>query len=167
MIVAEVRRWTPSDSVEDITAMLHRAYGRLADQGLHYNASHQSPRHTQDRLIGGTSFLAVIDGRIVGCISLYPGRPNAYHSYYQRDDVAYFGQFAVEPEFQGHGIGRMLYQMVENHARLLGKSYLALDTAEPALDLIAMYRRWGFEIVDEADWTSTNYRSVIMAKPLA
>lgn len=166
MLDVEIRPWTPNDSVQEITEMLHRAYGDLAARNLHFNASHQPPAQTLERLASGTSFVAVLDGKIVGCISLYESRPISYHRYYQRERLVYFGQFGVEPGLRGKGIGGALYKTVEQQARLMGAIEIALDTAEPAHDLIELYRSWGFEIVDQADWDSTNYTSVIMAKAL-
>ena len=166
MIEPAIRPWTPTDSVEQITELLHLAYGALARQGMHYNASHQSPWQTLSRLARGDSFIAIADDRIIGTISAYRSRPDDHHPYYQRPNLVYFGQFGVHPDFQGCGVAKQLYQTVENHAMSLGATEIALDTAETAHDLIATYRRWGFEIVDRADWESTNYISVIMAKPL-
>lgn len=166
MVEIEIRPWTTSDSADEITEMLHRAYGDLARRNLHFNASHQPPAQTLERLTSGTSFVAIHNGRIVGCISLYESRPISYHPYYQREKLVYFGQFGVEPSLRGQGIGLALYKTVEQQARLMGAIEIALDTAEPASELIDMYKKWGFDIVDHADWNSTNYKSVIMAKAL-
>ena len=133
---------------------------------MYYNASHQSPEQTRSRLLRGDSFIALLGNRIVGTISAYRSFPDDHHPYYQRPNLVYFGQFGVHPDFQGLGIAKRLYQTVENHARALGATEIALDTAETAHDLIATYRRWRFTVVDTADWESTNYISVIMSKPL-
>ncbi|MEI7984932.1 MAG: GNAT family N-acetyltransferase [Armatimonadota bacterium] len=163
-----IRPWSGTDSVEEITEMLHLAYGELARQGMNYNASHQPPAQTLERLQAGDSFVAVESdsGVIVGTITLYHVKSTNHHQYYRRPGLVYFGQFGVRPDYQGFGIAKRLYQTVEDHARATGATEIALDTAETAHDLIAMYRRWGFEIVDTADWDSTNYISVIMSKPL-
>ena len=48
-----------------------------------------------------------------------------------------------------------------------GATTLALDTAQPATALIAMYVSWGYRVVGECDWRPfTNYPSVVMAQPL-
>jgi GNAT superfamily N-acetyltransferase len=168
VVEVSIRKWQLSDSAEEITELLHLAYAKLALQGMHFNASHQPKSQTLDRLQGGVSFIAIdSDSKaIVGTISLYSSSPRSYHPYYQRPTLVYFGQFGVLPQFQGCGVAKRLYQTVEDHARAVGATEIALDTAETAHDLMAMYRRWGFEIVDTADWESTNYISVIMAKPL-
>lgn len=166
-----IRPFESADSVEEITELLHLSYRKLADQGMIYNASHQPPSQTLDRLKRGRAFVAVDDPfreqpKIIGTITLYGPDPHSYHPYYARPGCVYFGQFAVDPTFQGYGLGKRMYEHVEQVARDMGATEIALDTAEIAHDLIAMYRRWGFEIVDEADWDSTNYKSVIMAKAL-
>jgi phosphoglycolate phosphatase-like HAD superfamily hydrolase/GNAT superfamily N-acetyltransferase len=163
--------WNQNHSVDRITEVLHLAYGALARQGMHYNASHQPPSQTLQRLSSGDSFVAVVDNTlqdpfIIGTISVYRSSPENHHPYYQRPGLVYFGQFAVHPDYQGYGVSKMLYQTVEDHARSISATEIALDTAETAHELIDMYRRWGFEIVDTADWDSTNYISVIMAKPI-
>jgi len=166
VLEVDIRPWEPNDSFQEITELLHLAYNALAQQGLHYNASHQPTSQTQERLARGQSFVATCQNRLVGTISLYEGGPRSYHQYYKREGLYYFGQFAVHPEFQGHGIAKKLYQTVEDLAKWQGGTEIALDTAEPARDLIDTYQRWGFKIVDTANWDSTNYASVIMAKPL-
>lgn len=162
-----IRPWEEKDSVDEITEVLHLAYGALARQRMHYNASHQPPEQTLARLSSGDSFIAITEsGKIVGTITLYKSSADAGHKFYTQPVVAYFGQFAVHPEFQGVGIAKKLFEKVEDQARSINATVLALDTAETAHELIATYRRWGFAIVDRADWDSTNYVSVIMAKPL-
>lgn len=162
-----IQPWSPRDSVDEITELLHLAYGALAKQGMHYNASHQPASQTLSRLSSGDSFIAFDgNGKIIGSITLYRSSKENGHPYYTRQNLVYFGQFAVHPDYQGNGVSKMLYKTIEDHARSLGSAEIALDTAETAHDLIAMYRRWGFEIVDTADWESTNYISVIMAKPI-
>ena len=165
-----IRPWQPADSIEEITNLLHAAY-KAVDQGMIYNASHQPPSQTQLRLQWGHPFVVIDDPmrelpKTIGTITLYASDPNSEHPFYRRPGMMYFGQFAVDPAFQGYGLGRKMYDHVESFARELGATEIALDTSEHAHDLIAMYRKWGFEIVDEADWDSTNYKSVVMSKTL-
>src|SRR5579864_3313349 len=49
----------------------------------------------------------------------------------------------------------------------LGAGALALDTAEPATDLIRFYSRHGYRIVETVQWEEVNYRSVVMSKQLS
>lgn len=44
---------------------------------------------------------------------------------------------------------------------------MALDTAQPATALIAMYESWSYRVVGECDWRPlTNYTSVLMERDL-
>lgn len=56
--------------------------------------------------------------------------------------------------------------LAEQRARERGATWIAIDTSEHAMELIATYRRRGYEIVDSAQWDVTNYRSVVLAKRL-
>ncbi len=161
----EIRPDRAGDSIEGITDVLNRAYKPLGDMGLRYVATWQTPDITLERVSRGTAFVAVEDGRFVGTISLYPPSLDAGCDLYCAE--WHFGQFGVDPELQCKGIGKALYEATENEARNKGAITLALDTAKPAAHLIALYKRWGFEVVGEADWRPhTNYLSVLMAKTL-
>lgn len=48
----------------------------------------------------------------------------------------------------------------------MGARRIAIDTSEHAADLIALYRRRGYEVIDSIRWPETNYRSLIMTKSL-
>jgi len=159
-----VRPLAPEDSISELTALLHRAYKQLADMGLRFVATYQDDDTTRKRISHSECYVAVMDGKIVGTIKLEPPESTGGSPWYDRPDVAGFGQFGVEPELQGMGIGRTLLAKVEERARELGAAELALDTAEPATHLIELYERWGFRIVETVQWGVTNYRSVVMSK---
>ena len=163
-----IRRLEPNDSVEDITEILHEAYGGLAEIGFRYLASHQSPEQTRSRLEGGIPFVALVKDKLIGTITLYMTAvdDDASPHCYRRDGVGHFGQFGILPEIQRSGIGRKMLRRIEEEARERGLRELALDTAEGASNLIAWYRREGYEIVETCSWDVTNYRSVVMCKPL-
>ena len=159
-----IRELRKTDSLEDLTELLHRAYKILADLGLKYVATHQSVEITRKRLKNGTCFVAELDGRIVGTV-LYrkPGQPKGC-AFYERPDVAHVSQMGVEPELQRQGIGDKLMRHAEETAARDGASELALDTAETATHLIEWYERLGYRFIQHIDWDMTNYRSVIMSK---
>jgi len=161
-----IRPYKPADPISEITALLHKAYTKMAQQGMLYLASHQSDLITKDRLTNGVSFLVLKDNVIVGTISVYGPYSGSEALFYRQEGVYHFGQYAVDPDLQGTGLGKRLYQTVEDHCRKNNVKTLALDTAETAEYLIALYQRWGFKIVDRVKWDEVNYRSVIMAKEL-
>lgn len=166
----QIRPLSPGDSLDELTALLHRAYAPLAASGLRYVASHQPVETTRRRIDGNECYVAVRGGQVVGTATLTPpGRspPAGDPPFYRRPDVAKLNQLAVEPELGGRGIGRRLLEHVEARARELGAAAIACDTAEGARELIAMYERRGYRFVEHADWRPhTNYRSVVLSLPL-
>lgn len=152
--------------MEAITLLLNRAYASLADQGLRYVASWQTPEMTAELIAEGDCLIAKDGDDIVGTVLLYGKEDDSGCAYYRKPGVVYFGKFAVEPTRKGEGIGKRLFEAIEALARGKGAKELACDTAEPATHLVDMYRRWGFEIVERQDWSITNYVSVVMAKRL-
>jgi GNAT superfamily N-acetyltransferase len=162
----KVRPLADSDSITELTQLLHRAYAQLADMGLKFVATHQDDETTKHRLKDAECYVAERDGRIVGTILLRPPGKSRGCDWYNRPDVAVFGQFGVEPSEQGQGIGGVLLDHVELRARETNAAELALDTAESAHHLIALYTKRGFRIVGNVKWEPVNYRSVIMSKRL-
>jgi ribosomal protein S18 acetylase RimI-like enzyme len=160
----KIRPLRETDSLEDLTELLHRAYKKLADVGLQYLATHQTAEITRTRISKGTCYVAELDGQTVGTIIYRNPSQTKGTPHYDRPDIAYIGQMAVEPAFQGRGIATKLMRHVEGLARVDGASELAFDTSERATHLIDWYRRMGYEIVGHVKWDVTNYCSVIMSK---
>lgn len=161
-----IRRATQDEPWAAITDLLHRAYAVHANRGLRFYASYQDEGVTRERAEEGVCYLALIDGVVVGTVTALPGGRKSECSWYERPDVASMGQFAVEPAFQRRGIGKALMDLAEERAREWGAGQIAIDTSEHATDLIALYSIRGYKIVDSISWSVTNYRSVILAKPL-
>jgi GNAT superfamily N-acetyltransferase len=161
-VTLTVRDWRDDDDVDEITRLLHRAYASLAAAGLRYMATHQAPEVTLRRLKQGRAFVAEQDGRVIGTVTAYPPDPTSIVPLYRHPKTFHFGQFGVEPDHRGQGIGRALHQAALQHARDQGAHYMALDTAGPASELISTYQRWGYQIMARMSHTETNYESVIM-----
>ncbi|MBL8990159.1 MAG: GNAT family N-acetyltransferase [Phycisphaerae bacterium] len=169
-----VRRLRPTDSIPELTELLHRAYAKQTAMGLHALASHQSPEVTRSRVSKGECFVAVaserapegVRERLVGTIMFQEPAWGKGPRWFQRPDVCNFSQFAVEPSMQGSGIGLLLLEAVERRAAELGFRELALSTAEPDANLVRFYRNRGFRDVEHYDWGVTNYTSLIMSKAL-
>lgn len=160
--------WVQHQSlVEPLTDLLHEAYAPLAQRGLRYLASHQSPEKTLERLTRGDAYLAFWEGQLAGTISLYPSKPDSPCEYYRKPGLVHFAQYAVKRSLQNRGIARELLIRVEDRAMEKKSLEIAMDTAEQAVELIAMYRRHGYTPVSTTQWAVTNYRSIVMAKPVA
>lgn len=161
-----IRSLAETDSVTNLTKLLHDAYRRLGDMGLNYTAVDQDDSTTIRRIERGQCLVAERTGQILGTVTWYPPGTAGHCDWYRRPDVAVFGQFAVQPASQGQGVGSLLIAEVERRAREIGAGELALDTAEPATHLIDYYARRGFRQVEVAQWKGKTYRSVIMSKSL-
>jgi GNAT superfamily N-acetyltransferase len=155
-----------NDDIDVITDLLHDAYAPLAAQGMRFAASHQDSVMTRWRMARGETIVADDQGTVIGVITLKDAGKTHGSPFYERADVAGFGQFAVKPEYQGNGVGRTLLELVERRAREQGVAHLALDTSEHAKDLIAFYESKGYRFVEYLQWPDTNYRSVVLSKSL-
>ena len=82
----------------------------------------------------GRLYLALSDGAVAGCIALR-----------KLDDMrCEMKRLYVRPEYQGHGIGRVLTEKILEDARSIGYGQILLDTF-PFLDhAISMYHHMGF-----------------------
>ena len=158
---------SPADDVGAITDLLHKAYAPLAEAGLHYVASRQSPEVTRRRMAKGDTIVAVVEGHIVGVVTLARTSTTEGSPFYNRLDVASIGQFAVEPALQGAGVGSTLLELVEELAVARGVVELALDTSEQAEHLVRFYTSRGYRFIEFARWPEVNYRSIIFAKQLS
>ena len=159
-----IRELAPTDSIVDLTALLHAAYARLGGMGFNYTAVDQVEDMTRERIARGLCLVAVDGGKLVGTIMfLAPGR-SAGCSCYERPDVATIGQFGVLPDRQGTGTGTRLLREAERLAVASGAAELALDTSEGADHLVAWYEREGFRLIEHVQWEGKTYRSVIMSK---
>ena len=163
-----IRSWRSTDSIPELTRLLHRAYKPLADMGLRFVATYQDDEMTRKRISVGTCFVAQREpeGVMVGTINYRPPGAADGTPWYELPTVAYFGQFAVEPALQRAGIGEMLLNAAEQAAKCDGATELAFDTSEQATHLIAYYSRRGFRFIEHVRWPDVNYRSVVMSKGL-
>jgi GNAT superfamily N-acetyltransferase len=163
-----IRQLTEGDSLEMLTALLHRAYAPLGSRGLNYTAVDQSAQATASRIAQGVCAVATLDGTIIGTILVRPG-PNLQASspWYRQRHVASAGQFAVEPAHQGRGTGSSLMAWAEKWANACGYSEIAVDTAEPAHELVAFYNSRGYRFIEYGQWPGKRYRSTVLSKSLS
>jgi GNAT superfamily N-acetyltransferase len=162
----KVRPLLPSDSIVELTELLHRAYSRLAAMGLNYTAVDQTPEVTAKRISGGQCYIAEWLGNMAGTIVVQPYQQSECE-YFTKPGVAAVHQFGVEPSLQSKGIGRALLAKAEAWATERKFRELAMDTAEPAKHLISLYGRLGYEVVGSVQWSGKVYRSAVLSKVLA
>lgn len=81
------------------------------------------------------------------------------------DDSQFLANIAVDPRYQGQGLGRRLMAFVEERARQAGHDAITLYTHELMTENRALYGRLGF--VETARRTEHGFRRVYMRKTLA
>ncbi len=166
MIDFSIRRLRPGDSLDDLTTLLHRAFAPMGRRGLNCPSVDQTSATTRQRVERGDCFVAVADRQVVGTITLEVCDPFAEIRRYRSPDVASIHQFAVDPAYQGAGIGHALLQVAGAWARARRFSELALDTPARASELRRYYAAQGFEWVGLARLAGRTYASAVMAKPV-
>jgi GNAT superfamily N-acetyltransferase len=170
----EVRLLRQTDSFEELTRLLHRAYAAQVAMGLRPLAGRQDAETTRKRCTSGDCFLAILHepgagpgGRIVGTILFHEVEDAKGPPWFQNKFVDSFSQFGVDPDLQGRGIGQRLLDAAEQRARDCGATELALSMAEPDTALRAFYTRRGYRFIEYWQWPYTNYRSAILSKTLS
>ena len=173
--VVTVRRLAPSDSISELTRLLHRAYAKQVAMGLRPLAGRQDDATTKKRVFSGECYVAVRheveDGgrsrqHLVGSILFHEVEEAQGPPYFSKPGIASFSQFAVDPEMQGLGIGLRLLDLCERRAVETGATELACSMAEPDTDLMNFYFRRGYRLIGHWQWPYTNYRSAILSKTL-
>ncbi|HEX8816943.1 MAG TPA: GNAT family N-acetyltransferase [Terriglobales bacterium] len=61
-----------------------------------------------------------------------------------RGSRAYFGMLAVDPSQQGTGLGRLMVEAAENHARQHGCSFMDITVLSQRPELLPLYRKLGY-----------------------
>lgn len=105
----------------------------------------------------GVTFLKYTDsaGVIQGCVSLQI-RPTGL----------YFGMLAVNPEYQGKGIGKQFLKAAEEHARTHGCSNIFMSVISARNELIDWYLRHGYRDTGKLKPLTLDPANGIPARPL-
>ncbi|TPI22607.1 GNAT family N-acetyltransferase [Mesorhizobium sp. B4-1-1] len=122
------------DQWGDLLALIRRAFaymdGVIDPPSSAHRLTAENLRHKARQ---ETAFLAVENGRIVGCVFAL-----------ERANDFYVGKLAVEPGIQGRGIGGLLMLAVEDFARKRGKDAIELQTRIELTANHAAFARFGF-----------------------
>ena len=166
MIDFAIRRLRSCDSLDALTALLHRAFEDLAGRGIECQCAHQSAGRTNERVKRGECFIAVSGSKMIGTITLeHPDRSSAIEAY--RDlATASVHQLAVEPASQGAGVGGALIACADAWARARRYARLSLDTPQAASREVAWYLGRGFDLVQTVHVPGRLYASVVLTKAL-
>lgn len=165
----DLRRFAAPDAGA-VTDLLHRAYAGLAERGLNFTAATQDAELTARRAAAGPTWVLVDGARPVATLTL--SLPPATFLQGLTAEAAapgraWLNQMAVDPEHRGRGHARRLRDRALEHAAAHGVTAVGVDTAEPAGDLLEVYRRWRFVERDVIRWPGKTYRSVVLVRDLA
>lgn len=128
---------------DDGDAVRELVFGVLAEYGL------KSDREGTDRDLddlaghydargGRFDVIAAPEGRIVGCVGLYP----------LQEGVVELRKMYLVPECRGSGMGRRLLDHALASARELGFRRMELETNSKLVEAVRMYERYGFRRVE-------------------
>ena len=134
-----------------MTDLIHAAYAPHLANDLQFVGTNPTVEDTTQRFASGHGLMATVDHVIVGAIVAGPPQPQAKAPLCHDARTWSFGQFAVAPELKGRGLCRALHDVALELACHSGANVMALDTAAPALRLIALYESWGYRIVGAVD----------------
>lgn len=164
----QIRRLEAHDSLEELTALLHRAYAGLAAKGFNYTAVDQSVTATREAIGKKECYLGFVAGRMSATLLLGSAGPlQRACEWYARPSTWIIGRFAVAPAVQRRGIGGQMLAFAERRAQSLGALEVAVDTAEGAEHLVQLYSKRGYRHVAHVQWEGKNYRSVVLSKALS
>jgi GNAT superfamily N-acetyltransferase len=164
-----IRKLSKEDDVRELTRLIRDSYSSLLEKGFRYWGTFQSVEDTAKRFSEGEGYLAIIDKKIVGTITLKHKHTGWEESpWYDRKDVCFFTQFAIDPQFQKSGLGSQMMNFVERRALQKGFREIALDTCEMATGLIDYYKKRGYRFIEHVQWdlNVVNYRSVVLSKAI-
>ncbi|TPL05170.1 MULTISPECIES: GNAT family N-acetyltransferase [unclassified Mesorhizobium] len=122
------------DQWSDLLALIRRAFAYMDGVIDPPSSAHRlTPENLRHKARQETAFLAVENGRIVGCVFAL-----------ERANDFYVGKLAVEPGIQGRGIGGLLMLAIEDFARKRGKDAIELQTRIELTANHAAFARLGF-----------------------
>ncbi|KTD62256.1 GNAT family N-acetyltransferase [Legionella spiritensis] len=85
-------------------------------------------------------------------IALHQNKPVGKAHIHWQENLAFFSDIAILPEFQGQGLGSELLSFCINQALTQGKAKIALDVETSNRHALDLYLRHGFKIVLERDY---------------
>ena len=82
------------------------------------------------------------------------------------DECAEVKRVFVKREYRGRGISNKLMELVENTAKKQGYRYMILESGEPLVAAMALYRKWGYKVIPNYGQYVNMSDSVCMKKSL-
>jgi len=146
VLVREVTE--PED--EEAGRVVAAAYGALP--GGHMTAVYTSELADVAGRSKEAEVLVAVDDTVIGCVTFVPGPASPWAELLEDGESA-IRMLAVDPGFQGRGVGRALVQSCIERARRLGSRALVLHTTPWMTAAHHLYEHAGFVRIPGRDWT--------------
>ena len=143
---------------EALTVLINRAF--VVEEPF-FTTQRIDIAETVDHLNKGTFLIAESDGIMAGC------------NYVElRADAGYFGLLSVDPEYQGHGLGRKLIEQAEDFCRDAGRSVMQIRVLNHRTELPPFYEKLGYSVacleeVEQVPSAKLPYHFIVMEKKLS
>ena len=133
--------------VGELLTMTHACWLQegIANRTLDIPAQHETMRSLTESLRDWTTYVARVDGRLVGSV-----RGRLQDGPAGPDTQWHIGRLMVAPDLHSRGLGRALLELIQRVAPAAASSY-SLMTGAGSEDNLRMYRRAGFRIVARDD----------------
>ncbi|UOR07528.1 GNAT family N-acetyltransferase [Hymenobacter aerilatus] len=95
------------------------------------------------------------------------GEPVACAYLHVQPPQLYLGMLSVQPTLQAQGVGRLLLQAAEQHARQYGCHRIKITVISDRTELLAWYERHGYQRTGATEAFPTDPRFGVPRKPLA
>jgi ribosomal protein S18 acetylase RimI-like enzyme len=145
-------RLATQDDVEQIMRLVNATYAKYLDR-MEKPPAPMLADYT-GLIAGGEVYVLASDAEIAGMLVIEG-----------QDQALLIENVAIDPAFQGQGLGRRLMAFAEQQAREYALRELRLYTNEVMVENLAFYRRLGFEEVERR--MDDGYHRVFMRKLLA
>ncbi|TKC16360.1 GNAT family N-acetyltransferase [Robertmurraya kyonggiensis] len=129
----------------------------------HWNALRQAISSEADILEGVENIVAELEGKIVGSISLFPAKSDAYEGAIEELNYPEIRMLAVAPEARGKGVATALITECIQRAKINGHPFIGLHTGAFMVQAMRLYERFGFERLPQYDFEPADDGIIVKA----
>lgn len=145
-----IRAATP----KDYPAVRHLTYASYIEAGHVAAADPYAAELTDIDSRAERLYVAEVDGQVAGSVNI--AIPGSSLAEVANTHELEFRMLAVDPNFQGRGIGRALVQHILDYARNQHATSVAITTMHSMTAAQAMYTAMGFQRAPHRDWNLYN-----------
>lgn len=164
----EIRALRPTDAVEEIDRLFHTPHALMADFALRrYSRANLGEGKLEEGEPAGETYVAESESGLIGAAVFFDPENTRGCPFYDRPGVASLGPFAIQPAFQGHGLGSAMLSFLETRARETGADELAVELSPNAPHSLNKFLKEGYRYAENANWADCGQKCVILHKPLS